>query len=776
MKRFGLAALLIPAIALALTRAWVANVTSTGTVIRLRVATAADAGLPANLVSLNWTLSPNARGPTALRPVSGVANALYWESDGAGRVFRFNGSAWEQITLKVVGGSGSTTTGGGSGSGAQGPPGPAGPTGAQGIAGPPGPVGPVGPVGTASLVLASTTGSPTGTAAMLFTDAAHFLLTQPSTGNYVLALHTGSVTNSIIGASAVSTDKILNGTLLLEDLAASLQSPAQTVEGTRRITTTAATEPGTAGSAGVDLTAAAGDHVHPGPTVGVAAGSDVAAKGLHINGAGGVTVSESVASGVHTITITQGAVSSLTIRQGSTVVDAAVSAIDFAPTFFTVNAEPSGIVHIQFATDSVTRSSIKNGEVIAGKYGTGSIVTSDIGDPELSAIGGLTSAADLVPMFTGPGTASLITVTSAARTILDDTTVGAILVTIGGVPATRTLTAGTGLTGGGDFSTNRTIALADTSVTPQTAGDATHVPQIAIDQQGRITSASSVTITGSLPGAHASTHNAGGSDALAINSAQATGSLRTIAGTPVGLGTAASIGSGLSVAAYDHVHAAPSVTVDGSALGATTTLTVIGATGSSSASGTANVTITPPGIFQFYIGTTAPPGWVLSDGDTIGDASSGATERANADTVNLFTLEWQTMADAQAPVSGGRGATAAADFAAHKTITLPDCRGRLLFCRDNLGGTAANRLTTAGGGVDGATVGAVGGAEKHVLVNAELPALISTTANTIMFHDLPQGQLALSPGTGTSSLTNTGGGTATKLINPGIVFSVILKL
>jgi hypothetical protein len=72
---------------------------------------------------------------------------------------------------------------------------------------------------------------------------------------------------------------------------------------------------------------------------------------------------------------------------------------------------------------------------------------------------------------------------------------------IGGVPASRTLTAGTGLTGGGDLSADRTFALANTAVTPGSYGSASQVAAFTVDQQGRQTAAGNVTITPAAIGA-----------------------------------------------------------------------------------------------------------------------------------------------------------------------------------------------------------------------------------------------------------------------------------
>lgn len=182
-----------------------------------------------------------------------------------------------------------------------------------------------------------------------------------------------------------------------------------------------------------------------------------------------------------------------------------------------------------------------------------------------------------------------------------------------------------------------------------------------------------------------------------------------------------------------------------------------------------------------YVGATAPSGWLLLFGGTIGNAASGGTARANADTEDLFTLLWNSMADAQAAVSGGRGASAAADYAANKTIALPDARGRVIAGQDDMGGTSANRLTGVTGSVDGDTLGGTGGTETHTLVTAEIPShshLLDGLTGLSSGSETTQPDYAGSSDfTSTSAQTgSTGGGGAHNNVQPTLILNKIIKL
>src|SRR5262249_41681527 len=82
--------------------------------------------------------------------------------------------------------------------------------------------------------------------------------------------------------------------------------------------------------------------------------------------------------------------------------------------------------------------------------------------------------------------------------------------------------------------------------------------------------------------------------------------------------------------------------------------------------------------------TTADSGWIMWVDGTIGDASSGSSVRANADTSALFTLYYNGYTDALCPLLTSAGAAttraaqgaAATAFGAHCRMTLPKGPGR----------------------------------------------------------------------------------------------------
>lgn len=92
----------------------------------------------------------------------------------------------------------------------------------------------------------------------------------------------------------------------------------------------------------------------------------------------------------------------------------------------------------------------------------------------------------------------------------------------------------------------------------------------------------------------------------------------------------------------------------------------------------------PSGKLGYFGRSTAPAGWVKANGATIGNAASGATNRANADTEALFTVFWNDFSNTLLPIQDStgsattRGASAAADFAANKRLPVPDMRAEFV--------------------------------------------------------------------------------------------------
>lgn len=214
----------------------------------------------------------------------------------------------------------------------------------------------------------------------------------------------------------------------------------------------------------------------------------------------------------------------------------------------------------------------------------------------------------------------------------------------------------------------------------------------------------------------------------------------------------------------------------------------------------ASAAVTPTGSMLDFFGTTSPSGYVLASGNTIGSAASGATERANSDTEALYTLLWNSYSNTILPIqdSAGspstRGASAAADFAANKRLPTPDFRGRIAVGKDDMGGTAANRITAAGSGITGTTLGASGGSQTHTLITAEIPVhthiqnshnhTFETRNNTATPHGFAQGAATTAPTpTSTQTVTsttatnqNTGSGNAHNNTQPSWIVNKIIKL
>lgn len=139
-------------------------------------------------------------------------------------------------------------------------------------------------------------------------------------------------------------------------------------------------------------------------------------------------------------------------------------------------------------------------------------------------------------------------------------------------------------------------------------------------------------------------------------------------------------------------------------------------------------TVLATGDMKVTYGSGVVTGFVRANGRTIGSATSGASERANADCQALFIYLWST--DPNLTVSTGRGASASADWAANKQITLPDWRGRTIAGLGDMGNTDAGRLTSGFFGATPTTLGAAGGAQAQNLTVNQLPAHIPNNAAT----------------------------------------------
>lgn len=182
------------------------------------------------------------------------------------------------------------------------------------------------------------------------------------------------------------------------------------------------------------------------------------------------------------------------------------------------------------------------------------------------------------------------------------------------------------------------------------------------------------------------------------------------------------------------------------------------------------------GSVMDYAGTTVPPGsgWLLCFGQEVSRAVYAALFAAIGTTFGI-----------------GDGVS---------TFNVPDCRGRVRAGQDDMGGTSANRLTGTVSGLDGDTLGAVGGAEAVTLTIAQIPShdhggvtggMSATHTHTYTSATntaypvqsgfgvgVWNGSQSISTGAASADHTHTvssqGGGTDHTNIQPTIIFNTII--
>lgn len=163
--------------------------------------------------------------------------------------------------------------------------------------------------------------------------------------------------------------------------------------------------------------------------------------------------------------------------------------------------------------------------------------------------------------------------------------------------------------------------------------------------------------------------------------------------------------------------------------------------------------ILPAGTLLDFGGTAAPAGFLLCYGQEVSQTTYAALF------ANIGTT-WNTGGEA-----GGN-------------FRLPDFRGRARVGKDDMGGSAANRVTSAGSGITGTTLGATGGAETHTLTTPQIPShlhgqTVLTTSGAAV------GSQRSSPNSGSensfNNTQNTGGGGSHNNTQPSAIVNVIIK-
>jgi len=320
------------------------------------------------------------------------------------------------------------------------------------------------------------------------------------------------------------------------------------------------------------------------------------------------------------------------------------------------------------------------------------------------------------------------------------------LASVGAVPSTRVIAAGTGLTGGGDLSQDRVISianggvgtaqLADSGVIAGSYGSGTDVPVLTVDAKGRITAASTtpLSISGYVPTSRTITTGAGllGGGSLASN---LTLTVDFSSATPQALGSAT---AGVSTAAArgDHVHPAVDLSDTDQTQGALplgrggtgdalspVAGAVVYSTGTKFAladPGLPGQVLTSDGAGEPYWQTIAGTGTVTSVSVVTANGFAGTV--ANANTTPAITVSTTVTGLVKGNGTALSAAVAGTDYVAPGVITgsgLTMATSRLL-----------GRTTASSGAVEEITVGTGLSLSGGSLVNSAPDQVVSFTSGT----------------------------------------------
>lgn len=129
--------------------------------------------------------------------------------------------------------------------------------------------------------------------------------------------------------------------------------------------------------------------------------------------------------------------------------------------------------------------------------------------------------------------------------------------------------------------------------------------------------------------------------------------------------------------------------------------------------------------FQWNAGSDAAPAWqALSPASVEVPVGSTLEWSWGSGSIPAWSLlEYgQSVLKASYPALDVIAAAGGYPYGSDAThLTLPDKRGRVSAGKDDMGGGAANRITVAVSGINGITLGAVGGAEGVTLTSGQMP-------------------------------------------------------